>query len=385
MKTKSPADCVFLLAMAVALSAGAVYAKSPLAKLNPFSWGSSKDSDKPGSLPEPSASQKADLQMSIGRSLEREGKLEQAVVIYSDVVKKDGHRIDAYQRLAIVNDQLGNFEESDKFYRLALKREPKNAELLCDRGYSFYLQSRHAEAEQAFRKAIEINPRLARAHNNLALVLAQNERDDQALAEFAQGGCHEAEARVNLAFCMMARRDWRMARRELQRASAADPKSPAIQQGLAYLRAKAPAEVAEAAPALPVTKPVIAQLPTVVANSVPAISEKSVAPSATMTSYEIPNLTAGAVPPIAVENATFSELLARAQVNQIEQSDFNRQDVVTVPAELGNMRTSSAADSSSQTSQAKPAANEQTGVASPQSKSELRIVERRRATGTVNR
>src|SRR5205085_1717978 len=169
-----------------------------------------------------------------------------------DVLKKDDHRSDVYQRLAIVNDQLGNFNESDKFYRAGLKRDPKNAELLCDRGYSFYLQNRDKEAEQTLRQTLVLNPRLARAHNNLALVMARNGRNEESLAEFSQGGCREGDARVNLAFCMMARREWTMASQELQRALAADPNSPAIKQGLAYLRAKAPPEVAETVPIIPV-------------------------------------------------------------------------------------------------------------------------------------
>src|SRR6476620_4440318 len=157
MRTTTSAHRIALLTITLALVGGTLEAKSPLDRLNPFSWGSSRNSDKPEPIPVPSESQKADLQMSVGRSLEREGKLEQAIAIYRDALKNDDHCIEAYQRSAIVNDQLGNFEESDKLYRAALKRDPKNAELLCDRGYSFYLQNRHAEAEKALREALALN------------------------------------------------------------------------------------------------------------------------------------------------------------------------------------------------------------------------------------
>ena len=151
------------------------------------SWFSSTPSPaKPTPVPKPDAKQKVDMEMELGRSLEREGKLNEALKVYEEVAKKDSRRVDTQQRLAILNDQLGNFKESDKIYAAALKREPKNAELLCDRGYSFYLQDRNAESESTLRGALAIDPHLARAHSNLGLVLARDGKSDEALMEFSR-------------------------------------------------------------------------------------------------------------------------------------------------------------------------------------------------------
>src|SRR5215213_2420160 len=300
MRTKTMTSRACVLAMALALSGCQSPISKPKLNFNLFSWASPATTSPPEPTPVPNASQKAELQMSMGHSMEREGRLEEACTVYEEVLKNDKHRIDAYQRLAVVNDQLGNFEESDKFYAKGLKRDPKNAELLCDRGYSFYLQNRDKEAEQTLRQAIVLNPRLARAHNNLALVLAHSGRNDESLSEFSQAGCREADARVNLAFCMMARREWTTARQELQRAVTADPDSPSIKHGLAYLRSKAPPEVAEIVPTIPVSKPVLAALPTAIVKAPPAAPPAPTA--ATLTSYEIPRIAAATTPSITASS-----------------------------------------------------------------------------------
>jgi Tfp pilus assembly protein PilF len=194
---------------------------------------------KPIPAPSPSAKQKTEMEMELGRSLEREGKLNEALKVYEEVAKKDSRRIDAQERMAIVNDQLGNFTEADKIYAAALKREPKNIDLLCDRGYSFYLQDRDAEAESTLRQALAIDSHMARAHNNLRLVLARSGKPEEALHEFSRAGCRESDARVNLAYCLMAQRDFAAAQKQFQLAMAADPQSDAAFRGLAKLRTAA--------------------------------------------------------------------------------------------------------------------------------------------------
>ena len=79
-----------------------------------------------------------------------------------------------------------------------MKLSPKYPDLLCDYGYSLYLQRRWAEAEGTLRKAVAEAPRHQRSHCNLGLVLAQTERKREALAEFQQEGCDASAAQANL-------------------------------------------------------------------------------------------------------------------------------------------------------------------------------------------
>lgn len=186
------------------------------------------------------AGQKADVQMAMARSFEKQGQIDQAIKIYHSIVRQDGRRADAYHRLAVLHDRKGDCKTSEELYRVALDREPHNAEVHCDLGYSYYLQRRWREAESSLRQAIAIRPDLARAHINLGLLLARTGRGDESLMEFARAGCPEADARANLAFALMLEERWMEAQSQYELALAIDPQSRAAQEGLATLQSLHP-------------------------------------------------------------------------------------------------------------------------------------------------
>ena len=181
--------------------------------------------------------QAADVQMAVAQSLESQGQIDQAMKIYRDVIAKDGRRADAYHRLAVLHDKKGETQTSRKLYETALKKDPKNAEIHCDFGYSCYLQQQWGEAEKQLRQAIALNAELARAHNNLGLLLAHTGRKPQALKEFSKAGCTEADAHANLAFALMREQRWQEAEEHYRIALAADPSSPTATRGLQVLQA----------------------------------------------------------------------------------------------------------------------------------------------------
>src|SRR5215210_8056882 len=127
---------------------------------------------------------------------------------YQDALRRDAHRADAYLRLAVLHDRQGQFQESAGLYQQALTARPGDPDIYSDKGYSLYLQRRWVEAEMSLRQAIVLRPDHARAHNNLGLVLAHTGRPDLAMIEFGQGGCTEADARINLAYALTLERHW---------------------------------------------------------------------------------------------------------------------------------------------------------------------------------
>lgn len=190
--------------------------------------------------------QVADVQLSLARSLERRGEIEPALNAYRQAVEKDPRRATGYWRMAVLHDRQGKVAESEALYRQALKLDAKNPDLLCDYGYSLYLQCRWVESEEKLRQAIAIKPKHPRAHNNLGLVLAQAERSTEALAEFGKAGCDTAQARSNLAFVMTLNHRWDEARENYELALDANPDSDIAKSGLASLEAlTAKAEVSE--------------------------------------------------------------------------------------------------------------------------------------------
>lgn len=233
---------VLLLAGLVAGMSGCQQLKSKvlpnLAPKAPMASQALPGEGQPWSGP-PSAQQKADIQVAVARSLEKQGEVDRAIEIYLDAVKKDDGQIAAYHRLAVLHDRKGDCKAAEGFYRRALAKEPDNPQLLCDYGYNCYLQRRWAEAESNLRKAIALAPDLARAHNNLALVLARTGTEAEALHEFQQAGCREGQARTNLGFAFMSESRWDDARRQFQLALQADPTSTAAQDGLTTLQAVA--------------------------------------------------------------------------------------------------------------------------------------------------
>jgi len=180
--------------------------------------------------------QKADVQMAVARSLENQGQTDQAIKVYLEVLKKDNRRVDACHRLALLYDKKGDGEAARTYYQIALKKDPKNADLLCDFGYSCYLRKQWADAETGFRRAIALDHDHARAHNNLGLLLAHTNRPSEALQEFATAGCSEAAARSNLAFALSLEGRLPEAEQQFELALAADPNLKTAREGLAKLR-----------------------------------------------------------------------------------------------------------------------------------------------------
>jgi Tfp pilus assembly protein PilF len=182
------------------------------------------------------ATGQTDDKMARARALEKKGQIEQAIGVYQEVVKQDDSRSDAHHRLAILHDMKGECDKSRGFYRAALERDPRNAEVLCDFGYSCYLQRKWKEAEEHLSQAIALKPDMARAHTNFGLLLARTDRRDEAMTAFARAGCTEADARANLAFALTLEQKPDAARQQYELALAVDSTSKAAQRGLDALR-----------------------------------------------------------------------------------------------------------------------------------------------------
>ena len=230
----------FLLLLCVA---GCQHSRPAVAHLSP--------PEEDNARPVLKARQAADIQVAMGRTLEKRGDLERAQAAYLEALKQDPGRGDACARLAVLYDRQGNFTRSAELYRMAHELQGDDPSLCCNEGYSLYLQGRWREAEASLRRAIALDPAGPRAHNNLGLALAHSGRAPEALAEFRQAGCSEAEAEANLAFALAVEGAWAEARAHYERALTADPKLGPARKGLQ----KVNAVMARAGPAAEVLPP----------------------------------------------------------------------------------------------------------------------------------
>lgn len=186
--------------------------------------------------------QKANVELAIGRSLEQQGKYSEASKVYQALVAKD--RIwtistakqknlgTAYHRLAVLSDRREAWDDSAKYYQKALDKSPNSAEVLCDLGYSYYLQKKWPEAENRLRQALKADPDLARAHNNLAMTLVAVGRNDEALAEFEKTGTDELGSRINFAYALLLNRKLESAYQEFELVLNEDPNSKSARRGM---------------------------------------------------------------------------------------------------------------------------------------------------------
>jgi Flp pilus assembly protein TadD len=109
----------------------------------------------------------------------------------------------AHRRMAAALDRLGRFEQSEIEYKTALKLRPNDPKVWNDAGYSYYLQSRWADAERALKTADSLDPNNNRILTNLGLTLAASGKTTDALAAFTRAGGH-AVGHANLAYILAA-------------------------------------------------------------------------------------------------------------------------------------------------------------------------------------
>jgi Flp pilus assembly protein TadD len=142
----------------------------------------------------------------LARKSEEEGDVKNAMQQFTRLANEFPNQATAFHRLAVLHDQHGDPQESARFYRRAMQLAPKNANLLCDYAYSSYLSGNLEVAETSLRRAIELEPGLERAHNNLALVLARQGKDQEAIASFQNAGLTKRDAEENLRQARVAAR-----------------------------------------------------------------------------------------------------------------------------------------------------------------------------------
>lgn len=98
------------------------------------------------------------------------GRPDQAMRFYERVLRDDPQNVEAHHRMAVLADRAGDYFAAERSYLAALDARPDNPDLLNDLGYSYLLQQRYAECEQALRQATRLDPTHARAKSNLALL-----------------------------------------------------------------------------------------------------------------------------------------------------------------------------------------------------------------------
>ena len=123
--------------------------------------------------------------------------------------------------LAVLYDIQGDSTRSLSEYRLATEAEPKNPDVFSDLGYYYYKRDNLSDAERMLRKALEIDPKHAKALTNLGMVLGAEKRFDESYQAFSKAvGPAAANSNVGVLMAKQGRND--EARKEFHEALALD-------------------------------------------------------------------------------------------------------------------------------------------------------------------
>lgn len=118
-------------------------------------------------------------------------------------IRLSGRHAPAHAALAVLYDLRGRYGPADEHHGRAIDLDDQNAQYWNDWGFSFHLRRADDKAIEAFRMALELDPGLRRARNNLGFSYARVGDFTRAAQQFALGGS-PAEAKNNLGFAYEA-------------------------------------------------------------------------------------------------------------------------------------------------------------------------------------
>ena len=147
-----------------------------------------------------------DMRLSVARVREKEGKHEQALEIYEQLLNVDPDNAEYRHRYGVVLCHQGRYEEGIEALRLADAQSPDDPMVLNDLGYACLVTGQLEVAREVLEATLEIDSRNERAVNNLATVNGYLGDYDQAY-DLYQRIMTEAEALANLGYVATNRGD----------------------------------------------------------------------------------------------------------------------------------------------------------------------------------
>lgn len=117
----------------------------------------------------------------IGASLQKEGKLDEAITYYEKAIQLNPTYAGTYNDLGNLFQDKGNIDEAIACYQKALHLNPNFTGAHYNLGDSFQDKGQLDEAIKCYQRAIELDPRFADAYNNLAIALKDKGQIDEAI------------------------------------------------------------------------------------------------------------------------------------------------------------------------------------------------------------
>ncbi len=135
---------------------------------------------------DPNAKISATTYFAHGNLMERQNNYEAAVIQYVRALEVRPDFVTARVRLGVTLNKLGRHDEATAQFQKAVELEADKAYIYNNLGFSLYLEGKYAQAEDALKRALDLQPNFGRARMNHAIVLGKQNRYEEALQEFLQ-------------------------------------------------------------------------------------------------------------------------------------------------------------------------------------------------------
>ena len=116
--------------------------------------------------------------------LHQRGGLQDALVLYDEILKTNPKHFDALRMSAMVHFQKGDLQEAEKRFLNAINVKADYAPVYCDYGLTLQKLGRIDEAISNYDKAISIDPRFSNAHFNRGVALISGNKFDDAILSY---------------------------------------------------------------------------------------------------------------------------------------------------------------------------------------------------------
>jgi arylsulfatase A-like enzyme/Tfp pilus assembly protein PilF len=119
-----------------------------------------------------------------GAYLTEAGRFPEAVAFLGPYVKNMKPDIDVLTAFGMAQARLGQGDEALATFARARELDPSNAMVLVNAGTVYLMARDRVRARQAFEAALDIDPEVARAHNSLGVIAAEEGHLDEAVARW---------------------------------------------------------------------------------------------------------------------------------------------------------------------------------------------------------
>lgn len=176
-------------------------------------------------------------------SPDRAANIPEFVPLASGAIAKIEERfLDAYSflRAGMANERTGDYAGAVRSYRRGLEVAPENVELWNALGFSLFQQGMSQAAVEALEKALSLDPKHAKAHNNIALASIDLGELELAEAHYRESLAVEAQPSIHndLGFVLERQGLYEEAEEHYRAALALDPASASAHFNLAAALAR---------------------------------------------------------------------------------------------------------------------------------------------------